>query len=101
MRGPFDDAIEQQQQSSVATTGRSRETKRRPPGGKPLMRLLQLLESAGFNEAASTAVDAAIAGPDRDSFRASAREFTAAPGGDLSGAAPARRGRRGRAASGE
>jgi Repeat of unknown function (DUF5648) len=46
MRGPQDDAIERR--------------RRRPPGGKALVRLLQLLDSAGLTEAAERAVAAAV-----------------------------------------
>jgi hypothetical protein len=100
MRGPFDDAIEAQQEaaSTERAAAAGREERRRPPGGKPLVRLLQLLESAGYADTANATVQLAVSEEAREEFRARAAQFTAAPGGEALGgtAAPARprRGRR-------
>jgi len=81
MRSPFDDVIEAQQTPPV--TARTLEARggerRRPPGGKPLVRLLQLLESAGYTGPTETALDAAVSHENRDEFRKRAIQFSAAP----------------------
>ena len=61
MRGSLDDAIEQQQGTAVLEE-EAGAANGRPPGGKPLLRLMQLLGRAGFGEAASAAV--AVAAPE-------------------------------------
>ena len=62
MRGPFDDT--QDNQGSLTEGGAaSVETarpSRKPPGGKALLRLLDLLESRGLSEAADATVAAAV-----------------------------------------
>src|SRR5215212_12096605 len=92
--GPYDDAIEAQQ--GVAVRGDppepgEEEQERRPPGGKALVRLLELLERAGYTDAAEAAVEAAIPEQARDAFLERAAQFTAAPSGK-----PGGRGTRGR-----
>jgi hypothetical protein len=97
MRGPLDDAIEAQQEAPAAARAAPERERQRPPGGKPLLRLLQLLESAGFTEAANATVQLAVSEDAREEYREQAVRFTLAPGGEAaSGTAPApRRGRRG------
>jgi len=80
--GPYDDAIEAQQ--GVGVRGDppepgEEEQERRPPGGKALVRLLELLERAGYTDAAEAAVEAAIPEEARDAFLERAAQFTAAP----------------------
>jgi hypothetical protein len=95
MRGPFDDAIEGQQEPPVTERRAPARERRQPPGGKALMRLLQLLESAGFEETANATVQLAVSDDDREEFRERAAQSTAAPGGEAAGgAAPRTRGRR-------
>ena len=98
MRGPFDDAIEAQQEPLLTRAAAAEEQWRRPPGGKPLIRLLQLLETAGYATPAETAVEVAVSEENRVEFRTRAVQFTAAPSGVVPGggtAAPSRP-RRGR-----
>jgi hypothetical protein len=58
----------------------------RPPGGKALVRLLQLLESAGYTETANAAVQSALRDADaRQEFLELDAQLTAAPGGELPG----------------
>lgn len=100
MRGPWDDAIESQQPAAATVRGAERE-RRRPPGGKPLLRLLQMLETAGFADFAKATVDVAIGEADREAFRARAKAFSAAPEGEAPGTAPPPRRRRGRSTAAE
>jgi len=95
MRGPIDEMIDAKQtpaESSAADTVRSvpatapRRPTERPPGGKSLARLLQLLESRGFEESAATVVDAAVGGEARTEFRARLDQFSAAPAAKSRGA---------------
>ena len=55
MRGRLDDAIE-----SRRAAPEGRRERRRPPGGKPLVRLLQLLESAGYTRTADASIRIAV-----------------------------------------
>src|SRR5881275_2914196 len=91
MRGPFDDAIE-----AEPTAGAREEELRRPPGGKVLMRLLQLLESAGYTETANASVELAVSEDNREEFRARVARFTAAPSGEPPGGRPSARSGRSR-----
>jgi hypothetical protein len=59
MRGPHDDQIAAQ---TLLPAAEGAATTRRPPGGKVLLRLLQLLDSAGLVEAAEQAVASAVDG---------------------------------------
>lgn len=84
MRGPQDNVIEAQQ-APVTTEGLAAAQERpRPPGGKALLRQLQLLESAGFTEAAASAIQSAISEENREQFRIRSAQFTAAPSGTSS-----------------
>src|SRR6266566_6155778 len=83
MRGPFDDVIE-----AEPTPMAREEERRRPPGGKVLLRLLQLLESAGYTETANASVERAVSENNREEFRAQAARFTAAPSGEPPGDRP-------------
>lgn len=74
MRGPQDDLINAQQ-ALTTTEGGSR----RPPGGKVLLRELQLLESAGFTGVAAAAIQAVVNESQREEFLAQEAQFTAAP----------------------
>lgn len=83
MRGPLDDAIEEAQaperrEGAVQVEG----DRRRPPGGKPLVRLLQVLESAGYAQAAQAAVERAVSEDAVEEFQRRATQFTAAPDGN-------------------
>lgn len=98
MRGPLDDAIEAQTPTTATRTGELVAVAR-PPGGKALLRLLQLLESAGYDEVANAAVDAAVSEADRERYRSRANEVTSAPSGAAAGSVRSRRGRRTRGAA--
>src|SRR5436309_11975378 len=74
MRGPLDDAIEAEPTRQAGVQKR-----RRPPGGKALLRLLQFLESAGYGETANASIDRAVSQDKREEFRAQYTRFTAAP----------------------
>jgi hypothetical protein len=97
MRGPFDDAIEGQQAPPVTGRAVPERERGRPPGGKPLLRLLQLLESAGYAETVNATVQLAVSEDAREEFRDRASQFTAAPGEAAGGGGERtpRRGRRG------
>lgn len=82
MRGPQDNLIDAQQ-TAVTTEGIAAVQGRpRPPGGKALLRLLQLLESAGLINAAESTLQSAVSEELREEFRTRILEFTAAPSGE-------------------
>ena len=74
MRGSLDDAIENQLKPK-------KEEQRKPPGGKALLRLLQMLESRGQTENADTTFKIAVSDDKRKDFISQAVNFTAAPSG--------------------
>src|SRR5436305_15162876 len=76
MRGPFEHAIEAEHPHRAG----EREL-RRPPGGKALIRLLQLLESAGHIEMANASLEFALSEKNREEFMAKSVRFTARPSG--------------------
>lgn len=78
MRGRFDDVIE-----VTRAPAEGRRERRRPPGGKVLVRLLQLLESAGYTQVANDAIRSAVSGEEaREEMREYAAQFAALPGGE-------------------
>lgn len=84
MRGPTDDVIETKQVPTEpeGTPEADEEPRRRPPGGKALLRLLQLLESAGFEDSANDTVRIALNETNREEFGVRAAQFTASPSGE-------------------
>ncbi len=88
MRGPADSAIEGVPETAArdAVDEAAERESRRPPGGKALLRLLQLLESAGYEEAAVESIEAAVAGEATEVFEARAVQFSAAPSTGVPGA---------------
>ena len=102
MRGPFDDAIEAQQEPPLTGAAvAAEEQRRRPPGGKQLLRLLQLLETAGYTEPAEAAVEAAVSEENRRSSERTPRNLRRLRpawhrGGRAAPPTPAGAGRRGR-----
>jgi hypothetical protein len=72
MRGPHDDRLDVASLASELPTPR-------PPGGKALVRLLQLLESRGYEEAAAKAIAGAVPNEALNLFYAHADRFTASP----------------------
>lgn len=64
MRGPDDDLTD-----TAGPTGAPEQPRPRPPGGKALLRMLQLLGQAGLDDVAAAAVQAAIPEPDHAVFR--------------------------------
>ena len=83
MRGPFDDAIE-----AGRALRAGEEERRPPPGGKVLLRLIQLLERVGYTETANASLERAVSEDNREEFRAQAARFTAAPSGEPPGDSP-------------
>jgi ligand-binding sensor domain-containing protein len=80
MRGPADEAIETAAPEGATAKG-AKETLGQLPGGKPLARLLQLLESAGYTDTAQQLVESAIDAPERKELSGRAKRFTANPEG--------------------
>jgi hypothetical protein len=80
MQGPDDDVIESQL-AGVESTSRAAEEEPPPPpeGGKPLLRLLQLVGSAGYAEAVTASVDVAVVEDDREDLRARLSEYISLP----------------------
>ena len=98
MRSPFDDAIAAQQNEAVVEEqDPARAAERRPPGGKPLLRLMALLQRDGFAEPAATAVALAVPDDARAAFEEHLARLGAAP--EAKAKAPARARGRGRAAA--
>lgn len=93
MRGTFDDAIEEMQGAEAngapPEAGEEGE-QQRSPGGKPLLRLLELLERDGFDDAARAVVEAAVPNDARSAFHERAVTFTAAP--DMKPTRPVKKG---------
>jgi ligand-binding sensor domain-containing protein len=88
MRGPQDNNIEARQ-APVATAGLAAAPVRsRLPGGKALLRQLQLLESAGFTQVAASAIQSAVSEENREEFRIRSARFSAAPSGTPAAVAP-------------
>ncbi len=77
MRRPQDEAIEARQ--AAVSTGGQATVRPRSPGGKALLRQLQVFESAGFTEMATAAIQSAVSEENREEFRTRAAQFTAAP----------------------
>ena len=73
MQGPHDEEI---LASRVTDSAESRDTTRlatpasRPPGGKALLRLLELLDSRGYDDLAAAAIQAAVPADARPMFEA-------------------------------
>jgi hypothetical protein len=65
VRGPLDDAIVAAEQGAAVLEAEEGEAERRPPGGKPLLRLLDLLGPKGLDGAVELAIEAAV-GPGED-----------------------------------
>src|SRR3954454_10927167 len=87
MRGPLDEAIETAVPEEAAEG--AKDALGQLPGGKPLARLLQLLESAGYVDTAQQVVESAIDVPERKELSGRAKRFTANPKGNP--AVPTRR----------
>jgi hypothetical protein len=80
VRSPFDDAIAAQQDEAVVEEqDPARAAERRPPGGKPLLRLMALLQRDGFAEPAATAVALAVPEDARAAFDEHLAQLGAAP----------------------
>src|SRR5687767_9405850 len=76
MRGEPDNVIETREGSTEA------HEEPRAPGGKALIRMLQLLESAGLTETATASVDMAVSDDNREAVMERATRFSAAPNGE-------------------
>ncbi len=82
MRGPLDDAIAQQRGLAVLEEDAEHAEERRPPGGKPLLRLMQLLERSGFQVPAEAVKEMAVSGKTRDAFLEQLRQVSVASDGN-------------------
>jgi hypothetical protein len=95
MRGQLDNVIGTQQGAEEARAPEAGEQEPpRPPGGKALMRLFQVLERSGFTETAEESLELAVSQDKKREFRAQAVQFTAAPGGEPAGGRLSARSRR-------
>ena len=80
MRGPDDDPIEAQVSGEEpAMRGAEAEPPPRPPGGKALLRLLDLLGSAGFEQAVQATVAAAVDEEVRGDFADRVESYASIP----------------------
>src|SRR6185369_12126735 len=66
--------------SNGDSSAEAREGRARPPGGKALLRKLQLLGSSGYDEAAADAISRAVAGDQVEELRARAEGVVPLPG---------------------
>jgi hypothetical protein len=77
VRGPHDELIK-----AAERAGETAELAAQPlPGGKPLLRLLQMLDSRGLAASAARIVQEAVPEELRASFRARALRYSASPSG--------------------
>jgi hypothetical protein len=81
MRGPHDEEILANQAADRTEASAQQPT----PGGKPLIRMLHLLEARGYQETAAAAIDAAVPEDSRDLFYARAEQFTSSPTRQVAG----------------
>lgn len=92
MKGPFDDTVEPRQERQAAGDKgtRGKERARTPvPGGKPLVRLLQLLSTAGLTPEVSRVVDQAVPEDRYDEFASRVAPMMPAPAAAALGVATA------------
>jgi hypothetical protein len=78
MRGPDDVEIAELLEPGV--TGGNGEAPAPPAGGKALLRLLELLGSSGYEDAAKQALDLAVPPEEQDEFRTRLNEFVTVTG---------------------
>lgn len=76
MRGPHDEQIRATQTPEITETTAARQP---TPGGKPLLRMLELLEARGYERVAKAAIEAAVPEESRDEFYRRAEPITSAP----------------------
>src|SRR5436190_16210927 len=78
MRGPEDESVSQVSEEAAAAAPRGARAPAaagaRPPGGKALLRLLDLLEVRGLDQTAADIVDRAVAPADRAALNAIAAQ---------------------------
>ncbi|HEY6892140.1 MAG TPA: hypothetical protein VI300_30330, partial [Solirubrobacter sp.] len=80
MRGPADGVIETQLAGAEgASVEADTEPLQRPTGGKPLLRLLNLLEGAGYSEQATATIGLAVDGDSPDELRAQIDAYVTLP----------------------
>jgi hypothetical protein len=72
MRGPLDNVVESQSAPGAAAPGTEAAVTPppKPPGGKALLRLLELLERSGLEQVATATVEVAVPDERREEFRA-------------------------------
>lgn len=84
MQGPLDEPIANPPEkltASPSTADSTAETPRKPPGGKALQRLLDLLEPRGFDEAVRATIEIAVPDEGREDFQAQMALRSASPTG--------------------
>jgi hypothetical protein len=80
MRGPADDVIETQLAGAErATVEADVEPPPRPTGGKPLLRLLDLLAGAGYSEPVTASIELAVDGESANTVRAEVEAYVSLP----------------------
>ncbi|MBI3801200.1 MAG: hypothetical protein HY268_30040, partial [Deltaproteobacteria bacterium] len=82
MRGPHDEQIVAAQTSDTTDMAAATQP---APGGKPLMRLLQLLEARGYEQVAEASIAAAVPEDARELFYARVEQRTSSPTGQMAG----------------
>jgi hypothetical protein len=77
MREPFDAIVPGPPEVEPEELAAAREVAppRRPPGGKMLLRLLELLDHRGLTETAEATIDATVAEESREEFSRVAEQF--------------------------
>lgn len=78
MRGPVDEAIDAEGTRS-APRAADTEPRPRPAGGKALLRLLDLLATAGLEDVASATIDKAVEASEQRAFRAQVAQRVSLP----------------------
>src|SRR5215218_2243027 len=100
-QGPYDDATLAPRSATIEVSEPEAVAAERPPlpGGKALLRLLQLLETSGYTETANATIEAVVPTEDTASVREMVAQFVPTPDGEAPGASAdaRRRTRRGRA----
>jgi hypothetical protein len=100
MRGPDDERIEARVAGATAAPGALlEELPPRPPGGKPLLRLLDLLTSAGYGDVARAVIEKAVHADDRKDFHERIARYAFATDPSAASSRPKRGGRSRAAAS--
>ena len=82
MRGPHDEQIVTAYTPETADMAVAAQ---RTPGGKPLLRLLQLLEARGYEHVAEATIETAVPEESREVFYARVEQHTSSPTRQVAG----------------